>query len=82
MEVLELHGDYVYVRVGDEDEGNLTGYMKANELGYGEDAARAAGARRFILEAAENVTVYAQMDELAPQMGDTDLRWSDVLGHE
>ena len=26
------------------------------------------------------MTVYAQMDELAPQMGDTDLRWSDVLG--
>lgn len=80
VEVLELHGDYVYVRVGDEDEGNLTGYMKANELGYGEDAARAAGERRFILEAAEDVTVYAQMDDLAPQIGDADLRWSDVLG--
>ena len=80
VQVLELDGDYVYVRVGDEDEGNLTGYMKTYELGYGEDAVRAAGGRLFSFEANKNVVVYAQMDESAPQLGEVELRWSDVLG--
>lgn len=80
VQVLELDGDYAYVRVGDEDAGNLTGYMKANELGYGEDAARAAGGRQFTFEANEDVMVYTQTDESAPQMGEVSLRWSDVLG--
>ncbi len=81
VQVLETDGDWVCVRVGDEDGGSLTGYMKADALTYTEDGIRTLLGRITAYASKGAVKVMKACDEKSEEITRTDLGWTRIWGY-
>ena len=81
VQVLETDGDWACVRVGDEDGGSLTGYMKADALTYTEDGIRTLLGRITVYASKGAVKVMKACDEKSEEIARTDLWWARIWGY-
>ena len=62
VEVLETGGEFVRVRIGEEDSGCMEGYVSAGDLAYGEEGIRAVQGRMVEYSSPNAVVLYAERD--------------------
>mgnify|MGYP000009464567 FL=1 len=81
VQVLDVEGDWVKVRVGDADSGSLTGYMAADALTYTEDGIRTLLGRIIAYASKGAVKVMKECDEKSGEIARTELGWTRILGY-
>lgn len=81
VQVLETDNSWVYVRVGDEDGGSLTGYMDADALTYTEDGIRTLLGRITVYASKGAVKVMKACDKKSEEIARTDLWWTRIWGY-
>ena len=81
VQVLDVEGDWVKVRVGDADSGSLTGYMAADALTYTEDGIRTLLGRIIAYASKGAVKVMKECDEKSGEIARSELGWTRILGY-
>lgn len=80
VQVLDVEGKWVRVRVGDEDNGSLTGYMNVYVLAYTEDGIRTLLGRITSYASTGEVRVMKACDAQSEEIARTNLGWTQILG--
>ena len=80
VQFLDVEGKWVRVRVGDEDNGSLTGYMNVYVLAYTEDGIRTLLGRITSYASTGEVRVMKACDAQSEEIARTNLGWTQILG--